>query len=121
MDVDVLIGKTLVRVQQIEREQLLFLTSDGKVYRLYHAQECCETVTIEEIVGDLNDLVGTPLLVAEKQKSSDGSLADPPECVCGTWTFYKFSTIKGSVTIRWYGEGSGDYSEEVDFEEVMPE
>ena len=77
-------------------------------------QDCCEGVWIESIVGDLNDLIGSPLLVAE-EVSSETTLDNDKE-IETRWTFYKFDTAKGGVTVRWYGESNGYYSTEVDIE-----
>ena len=78
---------------------------------MYHEQDCCEEVYIEDICGDLDDLIGTPILLAEKVTESN-------DCCSQLWTFYKLSTIKGSVTIRWCGEtDSYYYSIEVSFKE----
>jgi len=84
---------------------------------MYHSQECCESVKIEDFCGDLDDLVGSEILLAEKVTNNENPKPDG-EDEFFTWTFYKLSTIKGSVTIRWYGESNGYYSEEVDFEQV---
>ncbi|MEN6292596.1 MAG: hypothetical protein ABFD07_11355, partial [Methanobacterium sp.] len=72
-----------------------------------------------DIAGDLNDLVGVPLLMAEEVTNEqnvnpDGVIA-PEYQESFTWTFYKLATIKGSVTLSWYGESNGYYNELVSF------
>lgn len=92
-------------------EDLYFYFSDGSHLSMGHSQECCEYVRVEDICGDLRDLIGSPLLLADEVSDSECCSGDDISC---TWTFYKFSTLKGDVTIRWLGESNGYYSEEVD-------
>lgn len=114
-----LAGHTLKAVENKDDEQIVFTLEDGSRYRLYHGQNCCESVTVEDICGDLSDLVGHPLLVAEEATSDKNPEGVTKEYQSSfTWTFYKLATIKGSVTIRWYGESNGYYSESVDFAEA---
>lgn len=114
--VDSLVGKTLVSVSNNGNEEIIFITDTKEQFKLFHSQDCCEDVSIESIVGDLQDLVGSPMLLAEESCSSED-----PEGVSVkgqdsfTWTFYKFATLKGYVDIRWYGESNGYYSESVSF------
>jgi hypothetical protein len=113
-----LIGKTLTKVEKGD-DYILFTATDERSYRLYHSQDCCESVNVEDVAGDLDDLVGSPILTAEESTSNtdpDGYKRDyPPESV--TWTFYRIGTIKGSVVIRFLGESNGYYSESVEFAE----
>ena len=112
-----LIGKTFASVDNIGDEQIVFTAESGEKYRFYHAQNCCEIVSVEDVIGDLSDLVGSPLVMAEEVTNEEYPPA--PEGrgdESYTWTFYKFATIKGYVTIRWYGTSNGYYSESVDFE-----
>lgn len=112
-----LVGKTLTAVDRIGDEEIIFHVNDGKSYKLYHEQDCCESVTIDDIEGDLNDLVGAPILRAEEVTSND-SFRPEDDYDSFTWTFYKLATIKGYVDIRWFGSSSGYYSESVYFSEV---
>ena len=136
LDVSELKGKTLTSVIK-EDDEIIFTTTEGEKYKMYHSQDCCESVWIEDINGDLQDLVGSPILLAEEVDSTDFSknfeesfkLQDGCEDYSWnyrneeggflpdsfTWTFYKFATIKGYVDIRWFGESNGYYSESVDF------
>lgn len=110
-----MIGKTMEKVEASQYGDEMSFYSEGKRFMFYHSQGCCESVSIEDIAGDLSDLVGSPIIMAE-QVSNVGEV---PECGADsyTWTFYRFATANGSVTVRWLGTSNGYYSEDVCFEE----
>lgn len=104
-----LIGQMFSRVIS-DRESISFFGMNGRIaFCLLHAQDCCEHVYIESIVGDLADLENSPILVSSRETQND-----PGADESGTWTFFKIATIKGYVDIRFYGESNGYYSEDAD-------
>jgi len=120
---DILGGKTFSSIVNADNEELIFTATTGEKYIFGHRQSCCESVGIVDICGDLNDLVGTPLLCAEERTQYDSNEGIAPEDIpkyqdCFMWTFYEFRTIKGSVTVRWHGDSNGYYSVSVDFWET---
>ena len=116
-NVSELIGKTLRDVIRNGNDEIIFMVDENEKYRLFHNQDCCESVSIEDVVGELQDLIGSPILMAEEVTNID-DLEPLDSSSSYTWTFYKFATVKGYVTIRWYGSSNGYYSEKVDFERV---
>jgi hypothetical protein len=110
-----MIGKVFTSVKNVDDESLVF-ENDTERYVFFHKQDCCETVCIEDIVGDLSDLEGVPLLRAEESTNLFDIIKNIEKefSESGTWTFYKFATIKGYVDVRWLGESNGYYSESVD-------
>ena len=118
-----LLGKVILRIQNTN-DELKFLTFDGCEYRMWHEQDCCENVTLEEVVGDLNDLLFHPVLEAECVTNENGEYEGRFACTPAgaddsqTWTFYKLGTIRGCVTLRWFGTSNGCYSERVSFEQI---
>lgn len=133
-------NKVLKKIKNNNNTELVFTTEDGDVYKLYHCQDCCEYVEIIDICGDLEDLIGHPLLEVLEASNKDLEklekiIIDPIEFIIDklenpikkeldsdvscTWTFYKIRTIKGGVTIRWQGTSNGYYSEAVDFCKVI--
>lgn len=102
-----LLNKTFTKVEKLDNS-ILFTSPEG-CYFLHHEQDCCEAVWIESIVGDLDDLTNSPILLADEIISNNEDAYES-----GTYTFYKLATIKGYVDIRWVGESNGYYSETVD-------
>jgi len=119
-DISDLVGETLVSVENHDNTEIVFTAISGKKWKLHHFQDCCEHVTVEDITGDLDDLVGSPVLLAEEVTSREHPAGVEKEWQESfTWTFYKFATRKGYVDIRWYGESNGFYSERVSFSECF--
>lgn len=122
--IDSFIGKTFTSViMNDDKDEIIFKVSDNESYKMYHSQDCCESVSVEDIEGDLNDLVGSPILQAEESTTCDGDVGAVSnnteyESESYTWTFYKLATVKGYVTIRWYGTSNGYYSESVDIDKL---
>ena len=117
-----LVGKTMrsvFRTSAHGEDGIEFRTETGELWVVMHAQGCCESVTVEDITGDLQDLVGTPIVMAECI-TKDGNAADaPPPPVSyspesSTWSFCKFATAKGYVTVRFFGTSNGYYGETAD-------
>ena len=82
--------------------------NDTQHFRMEHQQDCCECVEVEDVCGDIETLINFPIIHAEVVSEED-----PYASESGTWTFYKFTTVVGNVTIRWYGASNGYYSERV--------
>lgn len=109
-----LIGKVFIKIEKVGDDEIYFHTNDGQILKMYHDQDCCESVYIEDICGDLDDLINSPITMAEEIYNVDEDALNEYDDSF-TWTFYKFATSKGYVTIRWYGTSNGYYSESVNF------
>lgn len=111
------VGKTAISITGMTKgdDEIVFRFSDGSSAKLHHVQDCCESVAVEDVCGDVDDLIGSPFLSASEE-TEEGDRSKWGDS--STWTFYKFATIKGSVTLRWLGESNGYYSESVDFADL---
>ncbi len=107
-------GKTLVSVDGMEvgSGSVTFVCADGTEYTMEHVQDCCESVAIDDVVGNVADLIGAPLLMADEV---EGDMGPPNGYESWTWTFYKLATVNGYVDVKWLGTSNGYYSESVSF------
>jgi hypothetical protein len=106
-----MVGHIVTTTKVTDDEMYLYFTPTNYV-KFYHDQFCCESVYIDDVCGDLNDLIGSPLLVAEEVSTERVPQLNAYEDSF-TWTFYRFATAKGDVTVKWYGSSNGYYSESV--------
>ena len=112
-------GLTFIKIEGMQKDsaEIQFTTTDGQNFKMFHSQRCCELVLLNDMTGDVADLLNTPILIAEKRisgKRVKGCLAtyvtQPQVDNIYLWSYYTFRTIKGTVTLRWYGESNGEYA-----------
>ena len=109
--IESMVGDAILYIENAEPQEseIIFTMMSGRYIKMHHHQDCCESVYLADITGDLKDIMYAPLTMAEE--ASSGEDADYGEHT--TWTFYKFGTAKGCVTLRWCGTSNGYYSETV--------
>ena len=105
------IGHKIKSFKNVEDRELIFELENGKKYIFYHEQDCCESVYIEDINGDLIDIVGKEILKFEERMEYKRD--DDYESY--TYTFYDIETLDKHIQIRWCGSSNGYYSESVYF------
>lgn len=132
-NIEELIGKTLKAVYVTDdKRRITFACDDDTEFYMYHSQDCCESVTLEDIAGDWVDLIGSPIVRAEENSNSgtQSDVANWPKDVgpmsdryveCWEWTFYRIGTAKGTVVLRWYGNSNGYYGTGVTIDRKDPE
>jgi hypothetical protein len=117
LGMEVLLGKTLTKFD-VGGNSVEIECSDGSKYSLFHSQDCCEHVYIEDVCGDVNDLLGHALLMSERVTNRDDEPQDDRYYESWTWTFFKFATVRGYVTVRFFGTSNGYYSETADLHKL---
>lgn len=101
--------KIVKAVRGLEKysDEMIVEFTDGSVFYMKHFQDCCENVSIEDVDGDVTDLLGGEWLDVEEH-TKDDVMEDDWDGI-GMWTFYTIKTSKGTVWIRWYGSSNGYY------------
>lgn len=109
-------GKVLTSIAgaQVDGDTITMIDTEGGTHKLFHDQDCCESVSICDVEGDLEDLIGAPIVYAEEVTGNALDIENEG-MESGLYTFYRIGTAKGGVVIRWLGESNGYYSESVEY------
>jgi hypothetical protein len=112
-DLEKIIGATILDVTGCVRDSqhVSFVTDRGTLV-LQHRQNCCERVYLADTNGDMLDLIGGIVSVAEERSNQKGDRGEYRT----KYTFYSIRTTKGDLDLRWIGKDNGYYSVSVDAE-----
>lgn len=114
--IDAVIGKKITAVEggRVGDDYFTIRFEDGTSITFYHEQCCCENVDIDDVCGDIDDMVGEVLFKCSfTTNDTDGPKSEWDDSY--TWTFYHFATRRGYVDMKWYGTSNGYYSECVSY------
>lgn len=120
-----LAGKTISSTEWLNGDILVFHFTEGEDWRMYHEQDCCESVTpcAKEDLSILNGCTITNVRALVSSNSGDSSndgfthttyeifarTPATPAAPHGKWV---------EANITWLGTSNGYYSEAVDFRPI---
>lgn len=87
---------------EFEKGSLFYLTPNDASY----LWGCENSVTLVDINGDFNDLIGSEIIIAEERNKE---IRDCENYIHEGYTFYTFRTQKGSLDLRFDGQSNGYY------------
>lgn len=107
-------GQTIKSID-IGKDSIDFETDLGK-YHISHGQDCCEVVRFVKTVGDINNLLNSPITLAQDDHPNDPDwYSDRYRDDSHTWTAFFLETEKGRVEFWALGESNGWYGETMTF------
>lgn len=95
-------GKTLTKIDVIDNEIIKFIGADGSEFIMLHVQDVALSY-VDDIIGDMNDLIGSPIAIAHKSSGRSGVTEN--EFLINDeylWTLFHLATDEGWVTFRWF-------------------
>ena len=112
-------GERIVSIvgAEVGSEEVAIKTKSGRTFRMYHEQDCCESVAVSRVyIGyGFNDESGMEVMDATEKIESD-----IPASESATRTTFVINPGGSTAVIEWIGESKGYYSESVSFVEVFP-
>jgi len=110
-------GERLISVDGLKdgSEEVILKTASGRVFKMYHQQDCCESVQItrhSSFYGNADN----PLEVHEAEEKIEQNI--PASESATRTTFIINGGSYSGFFIEWVGESNGYYSESVSFVEL---
>ncbi len=105
-ELDRMVGKVFTEVSIWEYTLLLENKQDRCSFRFYHQESWSEQVYAEVDIGNLSDLVNSPILSVKEKY--DGGEHDDDNGTNRNWISYEFETTKGIVIVYWEGRYHDD-------------
>ncbi len=112
-------GLTIIAIEgcEVGSDEIRFKTKCGRQFRMYHSQDCCESVNIVRC--------GSPYLSEEGVEVTDAREVienNVPASESATRTTFVFNDNSyQKFYAEWLGESNGYYSESVSFVEEFPD
>lgn len=102
VDISEFIGKIFTKIE----DNSIFYTAE-KQYEMYHSQDCCESVDLQEIIGDISDIIFEEIInayITDEEGENPEYASEAQE-----WTNFHIASAKGEVVFRWFGSSNGYY------------